>query len=118
MYFYDIDPMALEPGSRFYFNVMVHIMLIHEDDDFLPKDIDEQWYCNKLTDARPKIYGVCRTDELSYEEVCDIQCYPHCVVEITKEQEVLWYDMLDFDTDDPWEITIEEEEEDDDDFSE
>ena len=118
MYFYDIDPMAFESGSQFYFNVVVYIMLIHEDDPFLPKDVDEQWYCDKITDARPTIYGVCRTDDLTYEEVYEIECYPHCVVEITKEQEVMWYDMLEFDTEDMWKIELDEEEEEDNDFSE
>lgn len=119
MNFYDIDPMALELGSQFYYNILVHVLLISENDDsIIPLGVEEQWYCDGLTDARPKIYGVCRTNDLDEDSLYEVECHPHSVVEITKEGEVTWYNMLDFDTNDPWAIGLEFEEEDDDDFCE
>lgn len=115
MYFFDIDPMTLEAGSQFYFNILVHVLLIAEDDDsIMPLNVYEQWYCQELTAARPKIYGVCRTDDLDEDSLYEVECHPHSVVEITKEGEVMWYDMIDFDTEDPWSFEEFEEESDDD----
>ena len=113
MYFYDIDPMTLEPGSRYYFNVTVYVMPVAENDSsIMPLGVDDQWYLEKITDARPVIYGLYRIDD--DDTLAEVECYPHAVVEITKEQEVMWYEMLRYerDSNDLWEIDEEDDEND------
>ena len=111
MNFFDEDPMSLPRDAQYYFNVLVRIIGIHPSlaNEVLGKGIEEVCYIEDIAEPRPTI-TYCFTDEsLDEDTEFEIECFPHCVVEVSQSLGVSWWDMLDFDTDDPWRIDLEEE---------
>ena len=90
--FEDIEPEAFPPGSQFFYNVKVWIMLIQQQgEEFLPQDIQEQWYCQDLTSPMPCVLGILRTDLIDEDFEYEMECHSNCVVEISERQSVCWY---------------------------
>lgn len=112
MNFFDEDPMSLPRDGQYYFNILVRTIAVNPRcaEQYLGKDIDEMCFIEKLTDPRPQMYYCFVDDELDEDLDFEIECFPHCVVEVSKSLGVSWWEMLDFDTEDPWRIDMEYEE--------
>lgn len=110
MYFYDIPEHGLPKNSQYYFNIFVICVAIRPDcglEIFGNSQINDIWYLDDITAARPYVYHFYVEQELvDDEDNADfyIEGYPHCVVEIQDNYNICFYEMIDFDTDDLWEI--------------
>lgn len=103
--FFDLDPQSLPRDCEYYFNILVITVAVPVGS--LPEAIWEASDISRLKDARP-IYLYVYEDEETTEE--QIDAYPHCVVEVnTKTDEISWYEMIDFETERPWDIEPIEE---------
>lgn len=111
MNFFDTDPVSLPKDGQYYFNVLVMCIAINPADaeQYLGKDVNEIQYIENLTAARPYLLYCFIDDELDKDTEFEIECYPHCVVEVSGQLGISWWDMLDFDTDDAWRIEPDEE---------
>ena len=105
--FYDIDPTAFPQGAQFFFNILVALFSIPlESDSILPLNIERYWYLEALTKPQPYAILFFRDASITDPTVeFEYELIPHCVIEITQQQEVSWYEMVDYDTDDPWDPT-------------
>lgn len=106
MNFFDEDPMSLPCDAQYYFNILVICVAINPQcsDEILGEGIEELTYIDKITDARPCAVFLYVDDELDDDIEYEMECYPHCVVEVSGQLGVSWWPMLEFDTDDPWRI--------------
>lgn len=112
MSFYDIDPMALPEGAKYYHNVLiVSIAIPSKDWEFEENEI---WYLDKITDARPTAYIFYKEPELNDEVdeneepiLFEITLVPHCVLEVNEDNSVCWYSTDEnkgFNLEDYWRI--------------
>lgn len=97
MSFYDIDPMTLPAEAIYYHNVlMICVAITPKNWQF--DDMDEIWYLDQITSARPTAY-IFYPDEDLEEEFDDegnsiefeIELISHCVVEVCDNNSVCWY---------------------------
>ena len=120
MTFYDIDPMAFPKGSQFFFNVVITTIAISYESDLLPDGVFDYWYLGGIKESRPFAIYIYRIPDKRENQIFFPQIYTHCVLELDQDQTICWYEMLDYETDDAWEITpiLEDfdEDEDDDDY--
>lgn len=119
VYFYNIPEHGLPQNGQYYFNILVICIAIKPDwrlEIFGNSQINDVWYLDNITSVRPYVYHFYIEQELiNDKDNVDfyIEAYPHCVVEIRDDYNICFYEMIDFDTDDLWEIDnyyIEEEE--------
>lgn len=111
MNFFDQDLEFFPSGAQYYFNVLVRVVAINpiHAEEILGQGVTEICSIEHITDPRPYIICFLIDDEIDKDTEYEIECYPHCVVEVDQKTGVFWWDMLDFDTEDPWEIIPEEE---------
>lgn len=111
MNFFDEDPMSLPCDAQYYFNVLVRTIAVHPSvaQEVLGGQTEEVIFTEDITSPRPTVTYCYIDDELDEDTEFEIECFPHCVVEISESLGVSWWDMLDFDTDDPWRIDLDEE---------
>ena len=105
MTFYEIDPLGFPEGAQFYFNLVIATIEISYESDILPKDIYDYWYLGGIREARPFAIYIYRYHEKKNDNYYDVTAYEHCVLEIDENQEVCWYEMVDYETEDPWDPT-------------
>lgn len=112
MNFFDEDPKNFQQSAQYYFNVLVKTIAIHPNlaRQIFNTNIEEIFFIDKITSPRPNIIYCFIDDELDEDTEFEIEYFPHCVVEVSEITGVTCYDMLDFDTDDPWRIDLDEEE--------
>lgn len=117
MTFYDIDPMAFPKGSQFFFNVVITTIAISYKSDLLPDGVFDYWYLGGIKESRPFAIYIYRIPDKQENQMFFPQIYTHCVLELDQDQTICWYEMLDYETEDAWEITpiLEDFDEDDDD---
>ena len=118
--FYDLDPLSFPIGSQFFFNIVIATIAISYDSEVLPKEIFDYWYLGGIKESRPFAIYIHR-DSLARSDRYEVETYTHCVLELDPDQTVCWYDMVDYDTEDPWDPTpiledFYDDEEDDDDY--
>ena len=118
MTFYDIDPMAFPKGSQFFFNVVITTIAISYKSDLLPDGVFDYWYLGGIKESRPFAIYIYRIPDKQENQMFFPQIYTHCVLELDQDQTICWYEMLDYETEDAWEITpiLEDFDEDDDDY--
>lgn len=121
MIFYDMPQSRMPESSSYYFNISVICIGISTQDANeygLTDGIQEIWYLDNITNSHPSITKVYIEEDLDiiingeededYQNVLEVElsiyCYPHQVVEITKDNEIFHYDLIDFETHDPWRI--------------
>lgn len=111
MNFFEEDPMSLPQDGQYYFNILVKTIAINpqQAEQYLGKGIDEIVYIDQITGPRPYIFYCYIDDELDKDIEYEIEYIPHCVVEVSESLGVSWWEMLDFDTEDPWRIDLDEE---------
>lgn len=112
MNFFDIKPSSLPEGAQYFFNILVITIAVTPEiwEELIGNlSIQHIWYAEDLTAPEPQ--AICLYQEEEMEEDCDfeIAMYPHRVVELYNN-DIAWYDMIDFDTDDPWRLDGEVEE--------
>lgn len=112
MTFYEIDPLDFPEGAQFYFNLVVATIEISYESDILPKEIYDYWYLGGIKESRPFAIYIYRYHGKE-NNMYNVETYQHCVLEIDPNQEVCWYEMLDYETEDPWDPTPELEDFDD-----
>lgn len=105
MLFYEIDPLGFPEGAQFYFNLVIATIEISYESDLLPKEIYDYWYLGGIRDSRPFAIYIYRYSQKANNDKYDITIYEHCVLEIDPNQEVCWYEMVDYDTEDSWDPT-------------
>jgi hypothetical protein len=66
------------------------------------KNMQDIWYIDKINSPKPSIFHFYIDPTIEYE--WEIEAFPHSVVEITPKGVISFYDMIDFDTEDPWRI--------------
>lgn len=106
MNFFDEDPMSLPRDGQYYFNILVRTIAVNPSlaKKIFPEKIDEICFIGDITQPRPCVTYTFIDDELDDDIEFEIECHPHCVVEISQSLGVSWWDMLDFDTNEPWRI--------------
>ena len=103
MLFFDIDADGFPKGAQFYFNLIITTIMIPINSTYLPLDIIDYWYLGGITGSRPFAIHIYRDGQQKTSQF--IETYPHCVLEIDPSGEICWYDMVDYDTKDPWDVT-------------
>lgn len=114
MTFYDIDPMAFPMGAKFFFNVVIATIAIPFKSDVLPKELYDYWYLGGIQETQPFAIYIYRLQEKK-DNVYEPEIYTHCVLELDADQSICWYNMIDYETEDPWDPTPILEDFDDDD---
>lgn len=111
MNFFDEKPHDLAPDGQYYFNVLVKTIAVNPQcaDIMRQQNLDELVSIEHITDARPYIIYCYIGYHLDKDTEYEIECCPHCVVEVSATEGITWWDMLDFDTDDFWRIDLDEE---------
>lgn len=104
--FFDELPEFLPENAQFYFNILMVCIEISQDcwDKYFHQDIDEIWYLQDITSSRPKVYHFYIEDNIDEDFEYEVSCFPHTVIAVGQDNQILCYDMLDFDTPDTWEI--------------
>ena len=102
MLFFDIEPEGFPAGAQFFFNLVIGIIVIPENSTLLPLDIIDYWYLGGISSSRPFAIHIYRDERATYNL---IDAFPHCVLELDKTGEICWYDLVDYETNDPWELT-------------
>lgn len=107
----------LPKDSSYYFNILVKCIAISpqcaEECEF-PDGVQEIWYLDNINSSHPfitRVYVDNGLDEENFDAdiefadtLFEVYCYPHQVVEITKDNQILHYDFIDFDFSDPWRL--------------
>lgn len=111
MSFFDEEPMSLPRDGQYYFNILVVCIGVSpqlmQENGF--SDLLDIWDIQELTEPRPKIIHIYQDECLDEDIEYEMTYFPHCVVEVSPSLGVSWWDMLDFETDDPWRIDSDEE---------
>lgn len=102
MLFFDIDADGYPYGAQFFFNIAIAAIAIPVKSNLLPLGIENYWYLGAITDSRPYAIHIYREERISHNKV---ETFPHCVLELDRTGEICWYDLIDYETDDPWELT-------------
>ena len=103
--FFDLEPDSFPSGATFFFNVAIATIAIPPNSDILPPDIMDYWYLGGLWHSRPFAVFIYRDSSARTDGGFDVETYEHCVVELDPWYEVCWYDMIDYATNDPWDLT-------------
>ena len=105
--FYEMSLAELPQGAKYFFNIVIALIAIPVDSDYiLPLNIQRYWYLGALTDPRPHAILFFRDASITDPSVeFEYEIIPHCVIAITQQQDVNWYEMVDYDTEDPWDPT-------------
>lgn len=101
MLFFDIVPEGFPVGAQFFFNLAIAIIAIPIRSTLLPYDITDYWYLGGITDSRPFAIHVYRDETVAADT---IETFPHCVLELDPSGDICWYDLVDYITDDIWEL--------------
>lgn len=103
--FFDTPGHYLSNNAQYYFNILVICIAVSPTHAqyILDKNISDIWYMQQITDSRPKVIHIFVDEMMDKDIDYLIECFPHSVVEVN-QQRIYFYDMIDFDTDDPWEI--------------
>lgn len=120
MTFYDIDPMAFPMGAKFFFNVVITTIAISYKSDVLPKELYDYWYLGGIQESQPFAIYIYRSQDKT-DNTYEPEIYTHCVLELDEDQSICWYDMVDYETEDPWDPTpiledFDDDDEDEDDY--
>jgi hypothetical protein len=103
MSFFSKSPCLLPEGAKYFFNILVINIGINYDNlsEFFNNGSCSAWYLDAINNPRPYvIHFFASSTPYDWELIG----YPHCVIEITPEQKISFYEMLDFGTSDPWRI--------------
>lgn len=107
MTFFDNHPQHLPYDGEYYFNILVTCIALQPElakEVFPQQEIVDIWDLDKITEARPQVVHIYSDETLSQDIDFEIQCFPHTVVEISQKYGISFYDMIDFDTEEPWKI--------------
>lgn len=104
--FFDELPEFLPKDAQFYYNILIVCIEVSQEywNEYFPKDINETWYLQDITSSRPKAYHFYIEDDIDEDYDYEIYCIPHTVIAVEQDKQIQCYNMIDFDTDDPWEI--------------
>lgn len=113
--FFDIVPEGFPAGAQFFFNLAIATIAIPLQSILLPPGIEDYWYLGGVTESRPFAIHIYRDERVSKDVV---ETFPHCVLELDPTGDICWYDLIDYETDDPWELnpTLEDFDYDDEDY--
>lgn len=109
--FWDLRPEAFSAGAQFYFNVLVICIAVSPSQAeyiFGNKDVQEFYTIDELTSSRPIFKYFYINDDIKEDLGFEVVYNPHSIV-VLSDGEVTWYDMIDFLTEDLWEINPIEE---------
>lgn len=106
MSFFDEEYLALPSDGQYYFNVLVFCIGVNPNKaiEVLGRGVQEVTYIDSINDARPHAEFFFIDETLADDVPYQIEEFQHCVVEVSEQLGVSWYEMLDFDTEDPWRI--------------
>lgn len=93
MPFYDWDPKALPCDAQYFFNILILVIGINPkyQHKYLPNNICEMQYIEKITEPRPYAVFIFINDDLDEDTELDMQCIPHGVVEVSQQLGISWY---------------------------
>lgn len=103
--FFDFDANAFPQGAQFFYNIVIAIIVIPYDSNILPLNILDYWYLDALCASRPFAIHIYRDATARSDGGFDVETYPHCTLELDPNYEVCWYNLIDYDTEDPWDLT-------------
>lgn len=103
MSFFNIDPNEL-PEANYFFNIFVINIAVRESANILNKGLLDYWSIEAILEPRPYVIHFYIDNNIPEDYDWLIESYSHCVLEIHPTLGVSWYDMIDFDTYDPWDI--------------
>lgn len=103
--FFDESEYDLPKDAQYYFNILVICVAVSPRyaQNIFDKDIIDIWDIQQITNPRPNVVHVFVDKHIDEDIDFLIECFPHSVVEID-QQKIGFYDMIDFDTNDPWRI--------------
>ena len=104
---YENDSKLFPKGAQFFFNVLIALITVpSKATDILPSGIEEYWYIEAITQPKPYAYVFMRDPSIIDPNVeFEWELIPHCVVQINPNQQVRWYELVDYETEDPWDLT-------------
>lgn len=110
MSFFDSDPNSCPRDGQYFFNILVVNIGINPNNSnqALGQGIKNLWNIQNIVEPRPYIIHIFEDEEIDDDLIFEITMIPHCVVEVSQSLGICWEHMLDFDTDDPWRIDIDE----------
>lgn len=103
--FFEEPYLSLPKDAQYYFNVLIICIALAPDyaeELFGNNSIVDLWDIQRVNDARPVAIHTYVSRNLNKDFDYEIECFPHQVVEVTDN--VAFYDMIDYDTDDPWRL--------------
>lgn len=104
--FFDEPYSQLPQDAQYYFNVLILCIAISPQfaQEIFQNNIVDMWDIQKVTDARPIAIHIYITHHINKDFDYEIQCLPHQVLEIDPKIGVSFYEMIDYNTNDPWRL--------------
>lgn len=104
--FFDEPYSQLPQDAQYYFNVLILCIAVSPQfaQEMFQNNIVDMWDIQKVTDARPIAVHIYITHHINKDFDYEIQCLPHQVLEIDPKIGVSFYEMIDYNTDDPWRL--------------
>ncbi len=93
MRFYDQDPKSLPYDGQYFFNILVITIGINPKyrNKYLPNNVYEAQYIEKITEPRPYAVFIFTDDSLDDTVELDVKCIPHTVVEVSEQVGISWF---------------------------
>lgn len=107
MTFFDNHPQHLPYDGEYYYNILVVCIGMQPyiaKEVFPQQEVKDIWDIDNITAARPYAVHIYEDSGLDRDIDFEIQCFPHTVLEVSQKYGLSFYDMIDFDTENPWEI--------------
>lgn len=113
--FWDFLISRLYGDAAFYFNVVIlniYVNPIRERGlDLFPQGVKRIWYLENIWSPRPSAIQFVLDPTLPKDEEYEFEVFSHMVLEVSPTEGVMYYDMLDYETRDPWQLEEEYDDE-------
>lgn len=103
--FFDEPYLDLPEKAQYYFNILIISIAIspqYAQEIFQNKAIS-LWDIQGVNDPRPIAIHIYTSYHINKDFYYEVQCIPHQVLEVN-ENEISFYEMIDYDTSDPWRL--------------
>lgn len=104
--FFDEPYNALPKDAQYYFNILIICIAVSPQyaQEIFQQNIIDMWNIQNINDGRPFAVHIYTTHHINKDFEYELQCLPHQVLEVDPKLGISFYEMIDYDTDDPWRL--------------
>lgn len=103
--FFDEPYLDLPEKAQYYFNILIISIAISPQyaQEIFQNKVINLWDIQGVNDPRPIAIHIYTSYHINKDFDYEVQCIPHQVLEVN-ENEISFYEMIDYDTSDPWRL--------------